>query len=102
MYNSENFNNMSYDYFIRLFGFIKIHKILLHEQIISNALPKWFVCSRWLLQKTCDHKWNKRGIPKMESSFFGDGQSIMIQKVKCQMCGKEECCQYLSGIDTSF
>lgn len=98
----ENFTNMTRDYVITLFGFIRVKKVLYQEQVVFNNLPFWFKASKWLLQKTCNHKWRKIGNPKMEGWFLGDAPSTMIQKIECEICKTESSYKFKWGVDTSF
>ena len=102
IHQKENVSNLTYDFLIVFLG-LKYRKILTHEQlVISKILPLWLRISKWLLQKTCGHRWEKEGNPKMEGYFLGDKLSTMVQTVKCKNCGKENYYKYKSGIDTSF
>lgn len=102
IHRQENLHNLSYDFTIIILGIFKVKKYLSYEQVVMDRLPKWLIFSKWLLQKTCHHKWEKNGSPRMEGYFFGDGPTTMIQNVICKVCEKEDFYKYKRGIDTSF
>ena len=66
VHQRENVSNQTYEFLIVFLG-LKFRKILTHEQIVINKkLPPWLRISKWLLQKTCGHRWEKEGSPRYE------------------------------------
>lgn len=84
----ENMRDMTYDFYITLFGFIRIKRVLYHEQVVVNLdMPFWFRASKWLLRATCKHSWNKGKVYR--DSIFLDDFNTYYKRCECKFCGKE-------------
>lgn len=84
----EDFNTQTIKFKIVFLG-IPFYRTLLGEAVVFDKYPLWFRLSKWLLQKTCRHKWDKKGRPYMKSFILGDAPSQFWQEVKCSVCSKE-------------
>jgi hypothetical protein len=47
----ENFDRMSYDFHIRLFGLLVLHKEITQMQVVIGKLPSWFKVLRFFVDK---------------------------------------------------
>lgn len=86
-----NYLNLTEEFYFQIW-FIKFKKILSHEVLTtSNKLPLWFRLTKWYIQFSCKHSWEKYGVSYLATTYFTDSEDgeMYHQKYKCKNCSKE-------------
>lgn len=94
IYKRKNVMNCTFDFTIIILG-IKFQRVVPYgKMLLDSRIPLFLTLSRFILQKTCEHEWEKIPVIEIEGLLLGDGNVFVIQKVRCKKCEKKDTYRY--------